>query len=62
MYDSTAENALDALKYWFSEIKEVVNTKYATFVIAAKIDLSEKEKVSIKEAGEFAKMCGAELF
>lgn len=62
VYDSTADNALEALKYWFSQIKEVVNTKFATFVIAAKIDLSEREKVSIKEAGEFAKLCGAELY
>jgi hypothetical protein len=31
------------------------------FLIAAKIDLSEAEEISIKEAGDYARSCGAEL-
>lgn len=62
VYDSTQQNAFETLHYWVGQIKDLVNTKYSIFLIAAKIDLSEQEKISIKEAGQFAKSCGAELF
>lgn len=39
----------------------MVSSKYSLFLIAAKTDLSEKEEISIKEAGTYAKSCGAEL-
>jgi predicted GTPase len=38
-----------------------VSSKYATFLVAAKCDLSEQEKVSIQEAGDFAKSIKADL-
>lgn len=50
------------MKYWHSQIKDVVSSKFAIFLVAAKVDLSEQEKVSIKEAGEFSKSLSAELF
>ena len=38
-----------------------MNTKYSTFVISSKIDLAEKEAVSIKDASTFAKMLNGQL-
>ncbi len=62
MYDSTQTQTYDAMRFWIDQIKDLVNTQYNLFIIAAKIDLSEKESVSIKEAAKYARECGAELF
>ena len=40
----------------------MVNTNYVMFLIASKVDLSEDEQVSIKEAGDYARKIGAELY
>ena len=61
VYDSTSPNSFDALKFWVSQIKDQVKTKYCMFLIAAKIDLSEQELVSVMEANEYAKDIGASL-
>ena len=55
VYDSTSASTFEALKYWTDQIRQMVATKHSIFIIAAKTDLSEKEAVSIKEAGAFAK-------
>ena len=61
VYDSTSAKSLDALRFWIGQIKEQVSTPYDIFLIAAKIDKSEDEQVTIKEASEYAKSIKAEL-
>ena len=61
VYDSTNASTFEALKYWTDQIRQMVATKHSIFIIAAKTDLSEKEAISIKEAGAFAKSNGATL-
>ena len=61
VYDSTNSESFDALKYWSEEIQKTVNSKYSTFVIASKIDLAEKEAVSIKDSSKYAKTLNGQL-
>ena len=55
VYDSTHAESFEALDVWIDQIKQNCDTKPVLFLVAAKIDLAEKEEVSILEAGDFAK-------
>ena len=59
MYDCTNYKTFEALHFWINEIKQMVTTKYALFIVASKIDMSDSEEVSIREAGEYARSNGA---
>ena len=51
LYDVTKQSSYDNIREWIHDIKEEVSEKAIIFLIANKIDMSDKRKIS-KEKGE----------
>ena len=62
MYDCTSSESFESLSYWVEELQQQENEKNIQIcVVASKTDYSEKEEVSIKQAGQYAKQIKATL-
>lgn len=60
VYDVTDRRSFEKAKYWSNQVSNYEGeTKIATFVIANKVDLCERQEVSSKESDEFTQSIGA---
>ena len=63
IYDSTSNESFEQLQeYWAIQVKENCAENTVLCVAASKVDWSDREEVSIKEASDFCRQYNAKLY